>query len=129
MEIMLDHAVAAAEGAEILRGALLNAPLIKQRPAPDVRIQSIETEGVRYAMRYWLERFDHEIDARDAIWREVDTGLRRAGASAPIRRIHVFGDPSADLPPETAKVRVLGIGTDLPGHGSEPERPRVRATT
>ena len=111
MEILLDHEVSAAEGAEILRSALLNAPLIKQAPAPDVRIQSIETEGVRIAMRYWLERFDHEIDARDAIWREVDTALRRVGATAPIRRIRVLGDPAANLPPTTAKVRVLDTGS------------------
>jgi len=111
MEILLDHDVPATEGAEVLRTALVNAPLIKQSPAPDVRIQAIETEGVRYAMRYWLERFDHEIDARDAIWREVDTALRRAGATAPIRRIRVFGDPAANLPPRTAKVRVLDTGS------------------
>lgn len=85
MEITLDHAVPVAEGAETLRAALENAPLIKQAPPPDVRVLAIEAEGVRYAMRYWLERFDNEIDCRDAIWREVDTALRRAGISTPIR--------------------------------------------
>lgn len=85
MEITLDHAVPVAEGAETLRAALEKAPLIKQAPPPDVRVLAIETEGVRYAMRYWLERFDNEIDCRDAIWREVDTALRRSGISTPIR--------------------------------------------
>ena len=87
MEITLDHAVPVAEGAEILRTALQNAPLIKQVPPPDVRVQAIEMEGVRYALRYWLDRFDHEIDCRDAIWREVDAALRRSGMSTPKRCI------------------------------------------
>uniref|UniRef100_A4X0F7 Small-conductance mechanosensitive channel n=1 Tax=Cereibacter sphaeroides (strain ATCC 17025 / ATH 2.4.3) TaxID=349102 RepID=A4X0F7_CERS5 len=83
MEIKLGHATPAAEGAELLHKALRDAPLIRQSPAPDVRIQAIEPDGVRYALRYWLGRFDHEWDCRDAIWREVDAALRRAGISLP----------------------------------------------
>jgi small-conductance mechanosensitive channel len=128
MEILLDHDVPAAEGSEILRSALMNAPLIKQSPAPDVRIQAIEAEGVRYAMRYWLERFDHEIDARDAIWREVDTALRREGASAPIRRVRIFGDPTAEPLPKMAEISIFGNESALPTPGSTPERPRARST-
>jgi small-conductance mechanosensitive channel len=127
MEIVLDHAVTATEGAEILCDALLKAPLIKQSPAPDVRIQAIEPEGVRYAMRYWLERFDHEIDARDAIWREVDTALRRAGASAPVRRVRILGDPAANSLREAAKVRVVSTEPDPPGHERRAKRQAVGA--
>ncbi|AZB57983.1 mechanosensitive ion channel family protein (plasmid) [Cereibacter sphaeroides] len=79
MEIKLGHATPAAEGADLLHKALREAPLIRQSPAPDVRIQAIEPDGVRYALRYWLGRFDHEWECRDAIWREVDAALRRAG--------------------------------------------------
>ena len=114
MEIVLDHATAAAEGADILRNALLKAPLIKRNPAPDVRIQSIEPEGVRYALRYWLERFDHDIDARDAIWREVDTALRQAGATAPVRRARIIDDPAADPARGAANIHPLGARTELP---------------
>ncbi|MCC5986066.1 MAG: mechanosensitive ion channel [Pararhodobacter sp.] len=92
MEITLDHALPATKGAEILSAALRNAPLIRQTPAPDIRIQAIEAEGIRYALRYWLERFDHEIDARDAIWREVDTALRRSGTSTSVRRLRILGE-------------------------------------
>lgn len=107
MEILLDHAVPAVEGVEILRAALRNAPLIKQAPAPDVRIQAIEHDGIRYALRYWLEGFDQEIDCRDAIWREVDVALRRRGASTPQRRIQILGAPQDDTayPGETVRVR------------------------
>ena len=128
MEILLDHEVPAAEGSDILRSALMNAPLIKQSPAPDVRIQAIKAEGVRYAMRYWLERFDHEIDARDAIWREVDTALRREGASAPARRVRFYGDAPAEPLPKMAEISIFGNESALPTSGSMPERARARST-
>ncbi|HHX91194.1 MAG TPA: mechanosensitive ion channel [Paracoccus sp.] len=114
MEIVLDHATVAAEGADILRNALLKAPLIKRNPAPDVRIQSIDPEGVRYALRYWLERFDHDVDARDAIWREVDTALRQAGATAPVRRARIIGDPAADPARGASNIHPLGPGSEIP---------------
>mgnify|MGYP002621436146 FL=1 len=126
LEILLDHAVPATEGAEILRAALANAPLIKQTPAPDVRIQAIEADGVRYAMRYWLERFDHEIDARDAIWHEVDAALRRSSASTPVRRIRILGDPGDDHPRPGASIRMLCPDPDIPTIGSGAERQRSR---
>lgn len=127
MEIVLDHAVAAAEGTEILRAALVKAPLIKQSPAPDIRIQAIEADGVRYAMRYWLERFDHEIDARDAIWREVDTALRQAGASAPARRVRILDDRAAGPLHAATRVRLAAAEPALPGQEGKPGRHRARA--
>ncbi|MCL4675188.1 MAG: mechanosensitive ion channel family protein [Pararhodobacter sp.] len=96
MEITLDHAVPVAEGAEILREALEGARLIKKLPPPDVRVLAIEPEGVRYALRYWLERFDHEVDCRSAIWQNVDAALRQSGISMPmpIQRVRMMPDPS-----------------------------------
>lgn len=89
MELVLDHAVPSADGAEMLRVALQKSPLIKQMPPPDVRIQSIDSDGVHYALRYWLERFDDEVDARDAVWRQVDLALRGAGATTPQQHITI----------------------------------------
>lgn len=101
IEVVLAHDTPAAEGAEILRTALQNAPLIRQSPPPDVRIQSIEPDGVRYALRYWIGRFDHEFDCRDAIWREVDKALRRTGASLPQRAVAMVCAPSQPRPAGT----------------------------
>lgn len=96
IEVTLAHDTPVADGAEILGTALQNAPLIRQSPPPDVRIQSIEPDGVRYALRYWIGRFDHEFDCRDAIWREVDKALRRTGARLPQRAVAVV---CAQTPP------------------------------
>lgn len=87
VDIVLGHATPAAEGADLLRKALVNASPNRQSPPPDVRIQAIEPEGIRYALRYWVGRFDHEFDCRDAIWREVDAALRRSGTSLPQRPV------------------------------------------
>lgn len=125
LEIVLDHALAATEGAEVLRNALFKAALIKQSPAPDVRIQAIEATGVRYAMRYWIERFDHEVDARDAIWREVDTALRQAGASTPVQHVRIMDDCAARALREATTVFAANAEPDTPGYESRTERQAV----
>ncbi|WP_103173814.1 mechanosensitive ion channel family protein [Paracoccus sp. SY] len=104
VELVLDHAIPAERGVEILQEALLQAPMIKRVPRPDVRVQSIGTDGVHYALRYWLDRFDREIECRDAIWRQVDKALREADATTPLRRITVMGappEPAGDMPAKT----------------------------
>jgi len=87
LEITLSHETPAAEAAKSLRAALLQSPLIRLAPPPDVRIQAIEAEGIRYALRYWIGRFDQEIDCRDAVLNAVDAALRRSGISLPPRPI------------------------------------------
>ena len=93
VEITLGHATPVIEGADLLRRALRSAPLIRQSPAPDVRIQAIEADGVRYSLRYWVGRFDQEFDCRDSVWREVDAALRESGVALPPRPAPVFWAP------------------------------------
>lgn len=93
LELVLDHVIPADRGVEILQDALLQAPMIKRAPRPDVRILPIGTDRVHYALRYWLDRFDHEIECRDAIWRQVDKALRKADATTPLRQVTVTGAP------------------------------------
>lgn len=110
LELVLDHAIPAARGVGILQDALLQTPAIKRVPRPDVRVQSIGTDGVHYALRYWLDRFDHEIECRDAIWRQVDHALREADATTPLRRITVTGappEPASDALSKTQRCRAL----------------------
>ncbi|MCL7466853.1 mechanosensitive ion channel family protein [Phaeovulum sp. NW3] len=99
MEITLGHATPTTEGSEILRTALANAPLIRQSPPPDVRVQAIEPDGVRYALRYWVDRFDREIDCRDAIWHEVDAALRRSGVALPQHPVAMICAPAGPATP------------------------------
>jgi hypothetical protein len=54
-------------------------------------------DRVNYALRYWMDRFDQEIDCRDAIWRQVDKALRVAGVSTPLRKMKASGDEAERL--------------------------------
>ncbi len=96
VEITLDHTMAISQARKVMLDAMLSAKLIQQDPAPDVRVQAYEERGITYALRYWLSRFDRDIDCRDEVYSLVDEALRRAGVVAPHKRIElVRGVPSA----------------------------------
>jgi len=111
MEITLDHTVPVGRAVSVLSHALQNTPLIKQSPPPDVRIQAIGSDGIRYALRYWLDRFDHEIDARDAIWQQVDTALRLSGISLPSRRVRVLEEFEHVASPTNLNTQSFCVGS------------------
>jgi small-conductance mechanosensitive channel len=93
VSITLDHSMPIGRARKVMLEALTTAKLIQQDPAPDVRVLSYEEGGITYALRYWLSRFDRDIDCRDEVFSLVDEALRRAGTIAPYRRIEVI--PSA----------------------------------
>jgi small-conductance mechanosensitive channel len=94
INVTLDHTMPVSKAREVLLGALSEAKLIQEDPAPDVRVRSYEEGGITYAVRYWLSRFDREVDCRDEVYSLIDDALRRAGTIAPRRRIElVQGDP------------------------------------
>ncbi|MCF3595898.1 mechanosensitive ion channel family protein [Rhodobacteraceae bacterium LMO-12] len=96
VEITLDHTMAINQARKVMLDAMLSAKLIQQDPAPDVRVQAYEERGITYALRYWLSRFDRDIDCRDEVYSLVDEALRRAGVVAPHKRIElVRGVPPA----------------------------------
>ncbi len=96
VEITLDHTMAISQARKVMLDAMLSAKLIQQDPAPDVRVQAYEERGITYALRYWLSRFDRDIDCRDEVYSLVDEALRRAGVVAPHKRIElVRGVPLA----------------------------------
>lgn len=90
VSITLDHATPIAQAREVILDALKNAQLIHAEPAPDVRVLAYEEDGITYAVRYWLSRFDRDVDCRDEVFTLVDDALRRAGTVAPHRRIELI---------------------------------------
>ncbi|WP_281967647.1 mechanosensitive ion channel family protein [Roseovarius nanhaiticus] len=89
ISITLDHGMSIAKARQVMLDALRTAKLIQQEPAPDVRVTSYDEGGITYALRYWLSRFDRDIDCRDEVFTLVDDALRQAGSIAPYRRIEV----------------------------------------
>lgn len=90
--IVLDHSIPIEKAREVLLEALSQATQIQQDPAPDVRVLSYEEGGIAYALRYWLSRFDRDIDCRDEVYSLVDQALRKLGDVAPRRRIELVDE-------------------------------------
>lgn len=90
IRITLDHAMPIGRARDLMLSALKGAKLIQQEPEPDVRVLAYEEGGITYALRYWLSRFDRDIDCRDEVYSLVDDALRRAGTIAPHRRIELI---------------------------------------
>ncbi|MFP7674500.1 mechanosensitive ion channel family protein [Marivita sp. S0852] len=87
VRITLDHSMPIGRAREIILDALAKASLIKQTPAPDMRVVAYEEAGITYTLRFWVSRFDRDVDCRDEVFTLVDDALRRAGSIAPYRRI------------------------------------------
>lgn len=89
VSIMLDHSISIERAKEIFLEAVREAKLIQQEPSPDVRVLSYDEGGIVYGLRYWLSRFDRDIDCRDEVYTLIDNALRELGNTAPRRRIEL----------------------------------------
>lgn len=107
ISITLDHTMPVDHARSVMLDAVRDAKLIQQDPPPDVRVLAYEEGGITYALRYWLSRFDRDVDCRDEVYSLVDDALRRAGSVAPHRRIELVRSKahpaSARLPVETGR--------------------------
>lgn len=115
--VTLDHATPIGQAREVMLDALRQAKLIEQDPAPDVRVLAYEEGGITYAVRYWLSRFERDVDCRDEAYSLVDDALRRVGTVAPRRRVELVGAdaPLNAVPPRlvaTSPLQNTDVGTD-----------------
>ncbi|MGB3864382.1 MAG: mechanosensitive ion channel family protein [Xanthobacteraceae bacterium] len=85
VEIVLGYDIAIVRGKGLLARAAASIDILKGGPKPEVRAVSYDTEGVRYAVRYWVPSFVDEADFRDAILVAVDSAIRDQTAALPRR--------------------------------------------
>ncbi|SEN99610.1 Small-conductance mechanosensitive channel [Pseudorhodobacter antarcticus] len=103
VSIILDQSIPIALAKSVMLEAVKEAKLIQQDPSPDVRVLSYDAGGIAYGLRYWLTRFDKDIDCRDEVYSLVDNALRKIGNTAPRRRIELVaaanqkGDVAQDI--------------------------------
>ncbi|MEP9396982.1 mechanosensitive ion channel domain-containing protein [Mesorhizobium sp. KR2-14] len=90
LEIVLGHDIRVDQGKELLAAAAASTPIIMTSPKPDARALSYDTEGVRYAVRYWVPSFVDDIDCRDAILVAVDAAIRDRGLPPPFSRVKLL---------------------------------------
>lgn len=87
LEMVLGHDIPIDRGKELLAAAAASTDIVMKSPKPDVRALSYDTEGVRYAIRYWVPSFVDDIDCRDAILVAVDAAIRQRGLPPPFSRV------------------------------------------
>lgn len=95
--ITLDHALSVDAARQLILDALQNASLIQKDPAADVRVLAYEEKGITYAVRYWLSRFDRDIDCRDEVFSLIDKALWSAGVATPHHRIELVAPKPRSL--------------------------------
>lgn len=95
--ITLDHALSVDAARQLILDALKNASLIQKDPAADVRVLAYEEKGITYAVRYWLSRFDRDIDCRDEVFSLIDKALWSAGVAIPHHRIELVAPKPRSL--------------------------------
>lgn len=96
VSLTLDHGLPVDEARQLLLEAVKNATLIQKDPAPDVRVQAYGESGIVYAVRYWLARFDRDVDCRDEVYSLIDKALREAGVGMPRRRVEMVKSSDQD---------------------------------
>jgi small-conductance mechanosensitive channel len=89
LQITLNHRVDAASAKRILVTAAKRSTLILSEPAPDARVLVYSTEGIVYAVRYWVPSFANDIDCRDSVLSEIDAALRAAMVPPPQRALQL----------------------------------------
>lgn len=83
VEIILGHDISVERGKTLLAEAALTTDLMVKSKKPDVRTVSYDTEGVRYAIRYWVPSFVDDVDYRDTMLVAVDATIRKHGFTPP----------------------------------------------
>src|SRR5690606_16994098 len=95
LEIVLGHDIPVAQAKKLLAEAAASTDIIMKSPRPDVRALSYDTEGVRYAVRYWVPSFVDDMDCRDVILVAIDAAIRERGLPPPYSRIKLI-NPSGE---------------------------------
>lgn len=92
LEIVLGHDIPVSEGKALLELAARSSESVMKSPKADVRALSYGTEGVRYAVRYWVPSFVDNTDCRDEMLVAVDAAIRERGLPPPYSRIKLVTD-------------------------------------
>lgn len=85
VQLLLDHEVPVAVAKEVLARAAARPSIILPTPAPDVKVVAYDTDGIRYAVRFWVPGFAEDVDCRDAVFSAIDAAIREHALPHPLR--------------------------------------------
>lgn len=81
--IKLGHDLPVKTAKSLILKTLSGAKLIQAAPPPDVKVQELASDGIHYAVQFWLSRFERDADARDEVLSLIDCALRHENIPAP----------------------------------------------
>lgn len=78
-ELTLPVRLSATEARALIREALTGAETIVQGKGPEVQVVQYGPEGIRYQVKYWVPKYDHETACRNEVFSRIDATLREHG--------------------------------------------------
>ncbi|MGR3564650.1 MAG: mechanosensitive ion channel family protein [Heliomarina sp.] len=99
LSLKLTHELPVDAAKDLILNSLREARLIQTDPAPDVRVQELGSEGNSYAVRFWLSRFERDVDCRDEVLALIDRAIRGANIPAPRMQIELNRPRSSKIDP------------------------------
>jgi small-conductance mechanosensitive channel len=83
LKVLLDYTFRPERARELLLAALRDEPGILADPAPTVRVDAFQDNGIQYNLRFYLEEYGTILKARDGILERVWYAVTREGQSFP----------------------------------------------
>ena len=99
LSLKLTHELPVDTAKVLILKSLREARLIQSEPAPDVRVQELGSDSNSYAVRFWLSRFERDVDCRDEVLALIDRAIRDANIPPPRVQIELNRPRSANIDP------------------------------
>ncbi len=102
LTLTLDYAVAVEEARRILLAAVsavLDAPGFDSGPKPQVLVDKLDEDGVKYLVRYWITPWDGTSPSlsRDVVQTSIMKHLRLAGVTPAYAKLEHFQQPKPEV--------------------------------
>lgn len=110
LSLKLAHEVPVDAAKEMILKAVGEARLIQSEPAPDVRVQELGSDSNSYAVRFWLSRFERDVDCRDELLSLIDRAMRQPKVPTPRMQIELnrpHGKSTLPVDHETEVARIF----------------------
>lgn len=117
LSLKLTHEVPVDAAKAMILKALSEARLVQREPAPDVRVQELGSDSNSYAVRFWLSRFERDVDCRDEVLSLIDNAMRHAKVPPPRMQIELNRPRRTTMNPndhesEVARIFAAPRGTE-----------------
>ncbi|MEM1091181.1 MAG: mechanosensitive ion channel family protein [Pseudomonadota bacterium] len=102
LRLTLDYAVAVDEARRILLAAVsavLDSPGFDSGPKPQVLVDKLDEDGVKYLVRYWITPWDGTSPSlsRDVVQTSIMKHLRLAGVTPAYAKLEHFQQPKPEV--------------------------------